>query len=57
MLNTLLNSKWIARLIFISTLLSAIATFTNQINPEWGVFLTALSGAISAFVTRVQPTE
>lgn len=49
------NSKWLARLSLAVTVLSTAAGLLQTIKPEWAIIVAGLSGALSAFLTRVQP--
>lgn len=50
------DSKWLARLTFVATLLFTLSGLMETFNPKVSIILAGISGAISAFLTRVQPT-
>lgn len=39
------------------TVLTFVSTITDQLAPEWSIWIIGLSGAISAFLTRVQGSK
>lgn len=49
------SSKTLARLTFVVTLLSMAAGTLEVVNPKYAAIIGGLSGALSAFLTRVQP--
>ena len=47
-------SRVIGILSFIATVITVAATALQVVKPEWAVYAIAISGAINAFVERVQ---
>lgn len=49
------SSKLLARLALVVTLLSMAAGMLESVSPKYALLVGGLSGALSAFLTRVQP--
>ena len=49
------SSKLFSRLMLVVTVLSMLAGMLETVSPKYAVIAAGLSGALSAFLTRVQP--
>ena len=49
------NNKYLGYLALAVTVLSGLSGIFEVVNPEIAIYVTALSGALSAFLAKVQP--